>query len=160
VLNKMRGVLDVCAIKPPSFGERRHTPSPHPLSGPSGDLFPDDSSPGDRRKSYLEDIAIVTGATFVTEQLGLTLESASGRCWGEAAAPPTSDAPAHALAQVTEEMLGKAARVAVSKERTTMIATGSHAGEEAEEQSRRISAHLGSSRHQATTRTRLGSGSR
>uniref|UniRef100_A0A7S3X021 Uncharacterized protein n=1 Tax=Emiliania huxleyi TaxID=2903 RepID=A0A7S3X021_EMIHU len=79
VLNKMRGVLDVCAIKPPSFG--------------------------DRRKSYLEDIAIVTGATFVTEQLGLTLES------------------------VTEEMLGKAARVAVSKERTTMIATGNHADE-------------------------------
>ncbi|EOD29151.1 heat shock protein 60 [Emiliania huxleyi CCMP1516] len=65
VLNKMRGVLDVCAIKPPSFG--------------------------DRRKSYLEDIAIVTGATFVTEQLGLTLESASDRCWGEAAAPPKSN---------------------------------------------------------------------
>ena len=42
---------------------------------------------------------------------------------------PTSDAPVHALTQVTEEMLGKAARVAVSKERTTMIATGSHAGE-------------------------------
>ena len=88
VLNKMRGVLDVCAIKPPSFGARRHTPLPTPSLAPPGDLFSDVSSPGDRRKSYLEDIAIVTGATFVTEQLGLTLESASGRCWGEAAASP------------------------------------------------------------------------
>ena len=76
VLNRMRGVLDVCAIKPPGFG--------------------------DRRRNYLQDIATVTGATFITEQLGLTLDS------------------------ITEEMLGKAARVAVSKERTTMIATGDH----------------------------------
>lgn len=79
VLNKMRGVLDVCAIKPPGFGERR--------------------------RGYLEDIATITGATFVTEQLGLTLEG------------------------VTPDMLGKAARVAISKERTTMIATGDHADE-------------------------------
>ena len=48
VLNKMRGVLDICAIKSPGFG--------------------------DRRRGYLEDIAVMTGATFVTEQLGLTLE--------------------------------------------------------------------------------------
>jgi len=82
VLNKMRGVLDVCAMKPPSFGERR--------------------------RAYLEDIAILTGATFVTEQLGLSLEG------------------------VTEDMLGRAARVAVSKERTTMIATGNFKAEVAD----------------------------
>jgi len=82
VLNKMRGVLDVCAIKPPGFGERR--------------------------RAYLEDIAVVTGATFVTEQLGLSLEG------------------------VTPEMLGKAQRIAVAKERTTMIATGDFQDEVAE----------------------------
>jgi len=82
VLNKMRGVLDVCAIKSPGFG--------------------------DRRRGYLEDIAVLTGGTFITEQLGLSLE------------------------EVTPEMLGTAARVAVTKERTTMIATGNHADEVAE----------------------------
>jgi len=76
VLNKMRGVLDICAIKSPGFG--------------------------DRRRGYLEDIAVLTGATFVTEQLGLSLES------------------------MTDNMLGKAARVSISKERTTMISTGEH----------------------------------
>ena len=49
VLNKMRGVLDVCAIKSPGFGNRR--------------------------AGYLEDIATLTGGTFVTEQLGLSLET-------------------------------------------------------------------------------------
>jgi len=82
VLNKMRGVLDVAAIKSPGFG--------------------------DRRRGYLEDIAVLTGGTFVTEQLGLTLES------------------------MTSEMLGRAARIAVSKERTTMIATGMHTDEVSE----------------------------
>jgi chaperonin GroEL len=57
---------------------------------------------GDRRRGYLEDIATLTGATFVTEQLGLSLEG------------------------MTDTMLGKAARVSVSKDRTTMIATGEH----------------------------------
>jgi len=82
VLNKMRGVLDICAIKSPGFG--------------------------DRRRGYLEDIAILTGATFITEQLGLSLET------------------------MTKEMLGTAARVSVAKERTTMIATGQHSDEVAE----------------------------
>ena len=82
VLNKMRGVLDICAIKSPGFG--------------------------DRRRGYLEDIATLTGATFVTEQLGLSLET------------------------MTDQMLGKASRVSVSKERTTMIATGAHSDEVAE----------------------------
>jgi len=82
VLYKMRGVLDICGIKSPGFG--------------------------DRRRGYLEDIAVLTGATFVTEQLGLSLET------------------------MTEDMLGRAARVSVSKERTTMIATGDHTDEVAE----------------------------
>jgi chaperonin GroEL len=82
VLNKMRGVLDVCAIKSPGFA--------------------------DRRRGYLEDIATLTGATFVTEQLGLSLD------------------------QVTMDMLGVAERVAVTKERTTMISTGKHEAEVAE----------------------------
>ncbi|KOO27510.1 chaperonin [Chrysochromulina tobinii] len=76
VLNKMRGVLDVAAIKSPGFG--------------------------DRRRGYLEDIAVLTGGTFITEQLGLSLEA------------------------MTPEMLGSAERIAVSKERTTMIATGKY----------------------------------
>jgi chaperonin GroEL len=74
VLNHMRGVLQVCAIKSPGFGNRR---------------IP-----------YLEDLATLTGATFVSEQLGLSLET------------------------VTMDMLGKAERVAITKDRTTMIATG------------------------------------
>jgi len=82
VLNRMRGVLDICAIKSPGFGNRR--------------------------AGYLEDIACLTGGTFVTEQLGLSLET------------------------VTPEMLGSAARVAVSKERCTMIATGKHNDDVAE----------------------------
>lgn len=76
VLNKMRGVLDVVAVKAPGFGERR--------------------------RAYMEDIAVLTGATFVTEQLGLTME------------------------QVTPEMLGSAERIVVGKEVTTIISTGEH----------------------------------
>jgi len=76
VLNKMRGVLDVVAVKAPGFG--------------------------DRRRAYMEDIAVLTGATFVTEQLGITME------------------------QVTPDMLGTAERVVVGKEVTTIISTGEH----------------------------------
>jgi len=74
VVNKMRGVLDVVAIKAPGFGERR--------------------------KRYLEDIAILTGASFVAEDLGITLES------------------------VTTDMLGRTDKVVVGKESTTIISTG------------------------------------
>ena len=45
VINKMRGTLNVCAVKAPGFG--------------------------DRRKAMLEDIAILTGGTCITEDLGL-----------------------------------------------------------------------------------------
>mmetsp|Transcript_3524 Transcript_3524/g.7323 ORF Transcript_3524/g.7323 Transcript_3524/m.7323 type:complete len:582 (+) Transcript_3524:39-1784(+) len=71
VVNKLRGVLDVVAIKAPSFG--------------------------DRRRAYLQDIAIATGATFVSDEVGISLESA------------------------TLDMLGRADRIVVEKEATTII---------------------------------------
>lgn len=75
VVNKMRGVLDVVAIKAPGFGMRR--------------------------KEYLQDIAIATGATYVAEEVGITLDS------------------------VTMDMLGTAERVVVAKELTTIVTDGS-----------------------------------
>lgn len=71
VVNKLRGVLDIVAIKAPSFG--------------------------DRRKSYLQDIAVATGATYVADEVGISLES------------------------VTMDMLGAADRVVVGKDSTTLI---------------------------------------
>ncbi|KIY91254.1 RuBisCO large subunit-binding protein subunit alpha, partial [Monoraphidium neglectum] len=49
VVNKLRGILNVCAIKAPGFGERR--------------------------KALLQDIAIVTGAEFIAKDLGMKVES-------------------------------------------------------------------------------------
>mmetsp|Transcript_19434 Transcript_19434/g.41953 ORF Transcript_19434/g.41953 Transcript_19434/m.41953 type:complete len:593 (+) Transcript_19434:95-1873(+) len=74
VVNKMRGVLDVVAIKAPGFG--------------------------DRRKQYLQDIAIATGSTYVAEEVGITLDS------------------------VTTDMLGTAERIVVAKELTTIVTDG------------------------------------
>ena len=71
VINKMRGILNVCAVKAPGFG--------------------------DRRKAILQDIAILTGGTCITEDLGLKLEN------------------------VTVEQLGKAKRVTINKENTTIV---------------------------------------
>ncbi|MBQ9789359.1 MAG: chaperonin GroEL [Lentisphaeria bacterium] len=71
VINKMRGILNVCAVKAPGFG--------------------------DRRKAILQDIAVLTGGTCITEDLGLKLEN------------------------VTLEQLGKAKRITVSKENTTIV---------------------------------------
>ena len=71
VVNKIRGTLNVCAVKAPGFG--------------------------DRRKAMLEDIAILTGGKCITEDLGLKLES------------------------VTMADLGKAKRVVVDKDNTTII---------------------------------------
>mmetsp|Transcript_9039 Transcript_9039/g.27173 ORF Transcript_9039/g.27173 Transcript_9039/m.27173 type:complete len:577 (+) Transcript_9039:66-1796(+) len=79
VVNKMRGVLDVVAIKAPGFG--------------------------DRRKAYLQDVAILTGATYMAEDLGLTLDT------------------------LTMDQLGSAERIVVSKEGTTIIATGDYQDE-------------------------------
>src|SRR4051795_7714142 len=71
VVNKLRGGLKVAAVKAPGFG--------------------------DRRKAMLEDIAILTGGTAVSEDLGIKLEN------------------------VTLDMLGRAKRVRVEKENTTII---------------------------------------
>jgi len=76
VVNKLRGVLDVVAIKAPSFG--------------------------DRRRSYLQDIAIATGATYVADEVGISLES------------------------VTLDMLGRADRVVVGKDTTTIVTDSSN----------------------------------
>ena len=51
VVNNMRGIIKVCAVKAPGFG--------------------------DRRKAMLQDIAILTGATVISEAVGMTLEQAS-----------------------------------------------------------------------------------
>ena len=71
VLNKMKGVLKVCAVKAPGFG--------------------------DRRKAMLEDIAILTGGQVISEELGMKLENA------------------------TIEQLGKAKKITVDKENTTIV---------------------------------------
>ncbi|MBE6367525.1 MAG: chaperonin GroEL [Lentisphaerae bacterium] len=71
VINKMRGTLNVCAVKAPGFG--------------------------DRRKAMLQDIAILTGGTCITEDLGIKLEN------------------------VTTAELGKAKRVTIDKENTTIV---------------------------------------
>ncbi|OYV46007.1 MAG: chaperonin GroL, partial [Verrucomicrobia bacterium 21-51-4] len=71
VVNKLRGTLNVCAVKAPGFG--------------------------DRRKAMLEDIAILTGGRCITEDLGIKLEN------------------------IQMEDLGKAKRVAVDKENTTIV---------------------------------------
>ncbi len=71
VVNKLRGTLNVCAVKAPGFG--------------------------DRRKAMLEDIAILTNGRCITEDLGIKLESIE-------------------LAD-----LGKAKRITVSKENTTIV---------------------------------------
>jgi len=58
VINRLKGVLNVCAIKAPGFGERR--------------------------KAYLGDIAALTGGTAITEELGLPLESVTTEHFGTA----------------------------------------------------------------------------
>lgn len=74
VVNSMRGVLKVAAVKAPGFG--------------------------DRRKAMLEDIAILTGATVIAEETGLSLE------------------------KTTLKELGQAKRVEIRKESTTLIDGG------------------------------------
>ncbi len=71
VVNRLRGSLEVCAVKAPGFG--------------------------DRRKEMLQDIAILTGGTVISEETGLTLEKA------------------------TLDMLGTAEKVTVDKENTTIV---------------------------------------
>jgi chaperonin GroEL len=71
VVNKIRGTFKSVAVKAPGFG--------------------------DRRKAMLQDIAILTGATVISEEVGLKLD------------------------QTTVELLGKARKVVVSKEETTIV---------------------------------------
>jgi chaperonin GroEL len=74
VVNKLRGTIKVCAVKAPAFG--------------------------DRRKAILEDLAILTGARVITEELGVKLENV----------------------QLAD--LGKAKRVIVDKDTTTIVEGG------------------------------------
>ena len=71
VVNTIRGIVKVCAVKAPGFG--------------------------DRRKAMLEDIAILTGGTVISEEVGLSLEKA------------------------TLEDLGSAKKIQITKENTTVI---------------------------------------
>ena len=58
VINRLRGILNVCAVKAPGFGERR--------------------------KAYLGDIAVLTGGTAITEDLGITLDKVTAAHFGQA----------------------------------------------------------------------------
>ena len=71
VVNRLRGSLKIAAVKAPGFG--------------------------DRRKEMLQDIAVLTGGTVISEERGFTLENA------------------------TPDMLGKAEKITVSKENTTIV---------------------------------------
>lgn len=74
VVNKLRGVLKVCAVKSPGFG--------------------------DRRKALLQDIAVLTGATVISEEMGGSLKDAG------------------------PDVLGHAEKITVSKDKTTLISSG------------------------------------
>ena len=75
ILNKLRGIIDVVAIRTPSFGELR--------------------------KNLLEDVAILTGGTVVTEDAGLNLNN------------------------ITLDLFGQARRVVVTKDTTSIVANNS-----------------------------------
>ncbi len=74
VVNKLRGTLNICAVKSPAFG--------------------------DRKKQMMEDIAILTGGTFITSDVGLTLEDA------------------------TIDMLGTAEKITIGSDSTTIVNGG------------------------------------
>ncbi|HEY9615217.1 MAG TPA: chaperonin GroEL, partial [Microcoleaceae cyanobacterium] len=77
VVNRLRGVLNVAAVKAPGFG--------------------------DRRKAMLEDIAVLTGGQLITEDAGLKLDAAK------------------------IDSLGKARRITITKDNTTIVAEGNEA---------------------------------
>ena len=77
VVNRLRGILNVAAVKAPGFG--------------------------DRRKAMLEDIAVLTGGQVISEDAGLKLESTK------------------------VDMLGKARRISLTKDNTTIVAEGNEA---------------------------------
>ncbi|MFH1379662.1 MAG: chaperonin GroEL [bacterium] len=79
VVNKLRGTLKVAAVKAPGFG--------------------------DRRKEMLQDVAVLTGGTVISEEIGLKLEKA------------------------TLDMLGSAKRIVIDKENTTIVGSKDKAHE-------------------------------
>ena len=91
VVNKLRGVLPVCAVKAPGFG--------------------------DRRKAMLHDMAIVTGGTLISEDLGIQLES------------------------VQVHQLGSAAKIEVAKDSCTII-DGAGKQEEIDKRVQQIRNHI------------------
>ncbi|WP_417676816.1 chaperonin GroEL [Roseibium sp.] len=91
VVNKLRGGLKVAAVKAPGFG--------------------------DRRKAMLQDIAILTGGTAISEDLGIKLEN------------------------VTLEMLGRAKKVVIEKENTTIV-NGAGSKDEIDGRVRQIKAQI------------------
>ena len=91
VVNKLRGGLKIAAVKAPGFG--------------------------DRRKAMLEDIAILTGGTAISEDLGIKLEN------------------------VTLEMLGRAKKVVIEKENTTIV-EGAGSKDEIQGRVRQIKAQI------------------
>ena len=94
VMNKLRGALKIVAVKAPGFG--------------------------DRRKEMLEDIAILTGGTVISEERGLTLE------------------------KTTLDMLGTAERVTIDKDNTTVV-NGSGASDAIESRVNQIKSQIQSS---------------
>ncbi|BCX82906.1 chaperonin GroEL [Methylomarinovum caldicuralii] len=91
VVNNMRGILKACAVKAPGFG--------------------------DRRKAMLEDIAILTGGTVISEELGMSLDKA------------------------TLDQMGTAKKVVVTKEDTTII-DGAGSKEQIEARIKQIRAQI------------------
>jgi chaperonin GroEL len=91
VVNKLRGTLNICAVKAPGFG--------------------------DRRKAMLEDIAVLTGARVISEDLGIKLEN------------------------VKVEDLGRAKKVTVDKDNTTIV-EGAGKREEIDGRVRQIRAQI------------------
>lgn len=91
VVNKLRGILNVAAVKAPAFG--------------------------DRKKEMMNDIAILTGATFITSEVGLKLEDA------------------------TLEMLGNAEKITISKDSTTIV-NGSGSTEAIKERIQQIKSQI------------------
>ncbi|MBD3634662.1 MAG: chaperonin GroEL [Methylophaga sp.] len=94
VVNNMRGIVKVCAVKAPGFG--------------------------DRRKAMLEDIAVLTGGTVISEEVGLSLEKA------------------------TLDHLGQAKKITVSKENTTIV-DGAGRGDEIQARVEQIRAQIAES---------------
>jgi chaperonin GroEL len=94
VVNKLRGALNVCAVKAPAFG--------------------------DRKKEIMRDIAIVTGGTFITSEVGYKIED------------------------TTFEMLGRAEKVVIGKDNTTIV-NGSGSSEDIAERIKQIKVQIDNS---------------